>query len=190
MFRPTAIVLAILLTISISATTWSQAVENPYEAVPQSRTDDGAFVLGNRDAKMRFIEFSDFLCGHCQNYESVVETFIQQFVLTGQAQIEYRMFPVVDPVLSPQSAALAECADTLSPAFFGWRTIYFSKSLPKKDSLKRRPRRSPKGSALTIRNSSNVLPRRRSIEPINFMGWNWTFRAHHRYSSNTVIVRQ
>ena len=118
MFRPTAIVLAILLTISISATTWSQAVENPYEAVPQSRTDDGAFVLGNRDAKMRFIEFSDFLCGHCQNYESVVETFIQQFVLTGQAQIEYRMFPVVDPVLSPQSAALAECADTLAPGSF------------------------------------------------------------------------
>ena len=118
MFRPTAIVLAILLTVSISATTWSQAVENPYAEAPQSRTDDGAFVLGNANARMRFIEFADFLCGHCQNYESVVETFIQQFVLSGQAQFEYRMFPVVDPVLSPHSAALAECADTLVPGSF------------------------------------------------------------------------
>ncbi|MCY4018546.1 MAG: thioredoxin domain-containing protein [Chloroflexi bacterium] len=118
MFRLTAILLAILLAVSIGAATWAQNLENPYAGAPQSRTDDGAFVLGNTSARMRFIEFSDFLCGFCQNYEPVVKQFIGEYVLSGKAQFEYRMFPVVDPDLSPLSASLAECAHTLSPGSF------------------------------------------------------------------------
>ncbi len=118
MFRLTLIVLAILLAVSIGAATWAQNMENPYAGAPQSRTDDGAFVLGDERARMRFIEFSDFLCGHCQNYEPVIREFIRKYVLSGEAQYEYRMFPVVDPLLSPLSASLAECAHTLSPGSF------------------------------------------------------------------------
>lgn len=114
----TAIILTILLAISIGATTWAQNLENPYADVPQSRTADGAFVLGDTGARMRFIEFSDFLCAFCQNYEPIVAQFIQEYVVSGVAQFEYRMFPVVDPVLSPLSAAVAECAHTLSPGSF------------------------------------------------------------------------
>ena len=96
------------------------AQADPYAGVPQSRTADGAFVLGSPDAAVKIIEFSDFLCPSCQRYEPVMRGLIERFVLSGQAQFEYRLFPVVDPVLSPLSAALAECADTLSPGLF-WR---------------------------------------------------------------------
>ncbi|MCY4069858.1 MAG: thioredoxin domain-containing protein [Chloroflexi bacterium] len=118
MLKRTAIVWTILLAVAIGSATWAQTARNPYAGAPQSRTDDGAFVLGNESARMRFIEFSDFLCGHCQNYEPVIREFIRNYVLTGEAQYEYRMFPVVDPLLSPLSASLAECADTLSPGSF------------------------------------------------------------------------
>lgn len=118
MLKLTAIVLTILLAVSIGAATWAQNLENPYADVPQSRTSDGAFVLGDASARVRLIEFSDFLCGFCQNYEPSIAEFIQEYVVSGQAQFEYRLFPVVDPVLSPLSAAIAECAHTLSPGSF------------------------------------------------------------------------
>ena len=73
---------------------------------------------GNPDAPVKIIEFSDFLCASCQNYEPVISSFIQEYVASGQAQFEYRMFPIVDPELSSLSASLVECADTLQPGQF------------------------------------------------------------------------
>ncbi len=92
----------------------AQEAADQYADIPKSRTADGAFVLGNPDALVRLIEFSDFLCTSCQNYETVIQHFIEQYVLTGEAQLEYRMFPVIDPVLSSLSASLVECTDSLS----------------------------------------------------------------------------
>ncbi|MCE2472392.1 MAG: thioredoxin domain-containing protein [Anaerolineae bacterium] len=100
--------------------TWmihSQENDDPYADIPQSRTTDGAFVLGD-PAGVKIIEFSDFLCTSCQNYEPVISSFIWDFVASGQAQFEYRFFPVVDPELSKLSASLVECADTLQPGLF------------------------------------------------------------------------
>lgn len=114
--------IAVIAALFILAT-WivhSQAHEDPYADVPQSRAADGAFVLGDPAATVKIIEFSDFLCTSCQNYEPVISSFIWDFVVTGQAQFEYRIFPVVDPELSALSASLVECADTLQPGLF-WR---------------------------------------------------------------------
>jgi protein-disulfide isomerase len=80
-----------------------------YREIPHSRTEDGAFVLGEADAPVTVVEFADFLCPHCQNYHATSKQFIEQYVATGQAKFEYRLFPVVDPELSPFSAQLAEC---------------------------------------------------------------------------------
>lgn len=118
MMRLTTFLLALLLLVASGFTTSAQNPENAYAGLPQWRGQDGAFVLGDASARMRLIEFSDFLCGFCQNYEPIVAQFIQKYVMTGKAQFEYRMFPVVDAKLSPLSAAVAECADTLSPGAF------------------------------------------------------------------------
>ena len=95
-----------------------ETAASPYAAVPTTRTADGGFVLGDPAAEVKIIEFADFLCSHCQNYKPVIDSFIQDYVLSGQAQFEYRMFPVVDPTLSPLSAALVECADAQAPGTF------------------------------------------------------------------------
>lgn len=93
---------------------------DPYAELPKSRADDGGYALGNPAAEFKLIAFSDFLCTSCQNYEPVIRRFIQDYVQTGRAQLEYRIYPVIDPALSARSASLVECADTLQPGQF-WR---------------------------------------------------------------------
>ena len=96
-----------------------------YSEIPQSRTEDGAFVLGDPDAPVTIIEFADFLCPHCQNYKPTVDEFIAEYVVTGQAKFEYRMFPVVDRTLSPLMASMAECADVQGGNFWQAHDLLF-----------------------------------------------------------------
>ena len=109
-----------LLASVCAALVNSQPSSDPYADMPKSRAEDGAFVLGDPEARVKLIEFSDFLCTSCQNYKPIVETFIRDYVASGKARFEYRIFPVIDPVLSVRSASQVECADTLRPGQF-WR---------------------------------------------------------------------
>jgi len=81
-----------------------------YSEIPQSRAADGAFILGDPDAPVTVIEFADYLCPHCQDYHATVAEFIDEYVATGQAKLEYRFFPIIDQQLSPYIAAITECA--------------------------------------------------------------------------------
>lgn len=120
MNRITRIAVIVALFVMQTWISLSQETDDPYADIPQSRAVDGAFVLGDPASAVKLIEFSDFLCTSCQNYEPVISSFIREHVETGQAQFEYRIFPVIDPELSPLSASLVECADTLQPGLF-WR---------------------------------------------------------------------
>lgn len=120
MNRLTRIAVIVVLFVMQLWTIRAQSNDDPYADMPKSRSDDGAFVLGDPAATVKIIEFSDFLCTSCQNYEPVISSFIWDHVVSGQAQFEYRIFPVIDPQLSALSASLVECADTLQPGLF-WR---------------------------------------------------------------------
>jgi len=87
-----------------------------YDSIPQNRTDDGAFILGNPDAAVTVVAFEDFLCPHCQNYQPTIQEFIAEHVVTGEARFEFRMLPI-----STQSGfvfSLVECAEIESPGSF------------------------------------------------------------------------
>jgi protein-disulfide isomerase len=101
----------IVVGVVIAMTTSSTAVTGgkfDYSAIPQDRTEDGAFVLGDPDAPITVVEFADFQCGHCQSYTSVIEQVIENYVLTGQARFEFRMTPTVDR--TGFNFKLVECA--------------------------------------------------------------------------------
>jgi hypothetical protein len=86
------------------------------DGIPRTRTDDGAFIIGNPDARVTIVAFEDFLCPHCQTYQSIVKEFFRDYVATGQARFEFRMLPI-----SQQSAtvfAVTECAGELRPGYF------------------------------------------------------------------------
>jgi protein-disulfide isomerase len=81
-----------------------------YADIPQSRGEDGAFTLGDPNAPITVIEFADFLCGHCQTHHEIIAQFIEEFVVTGKANFQYRFMNVIDQNYSPFMAATAECA--------------------------------------------------------------------------------
>ncbi len=86
------------------------------DGIPRTRTDDGAFIIGNPDARVTIVAFEDFLCSHCQTYQSVVKEFFRDYVATGQARFEFRMLPI-----SQQSTvvfSVAECTDVQQPGMF------------------------------------------------------------------------
>ncbi len=90
-----------------------------YAAIPQSRTADGAMVLGNPDAPITIVEFADFACPHCQDYTTTTHRVIKDYVATGQAKFEYRMFiTAVDPQFGPYVSQLAECAEVQKEGAF------------------------------------------------------------------------
>ena len=115
MLKSLKVILLLLTTIVIVP--FGHTHDNPYEGIPMSRSEDGGFVLGNPDATVKIIEFADFLCPHCQDYKSTIDEFIEQYVITGQAQFEYRMFPIVSQN-SIYLANLVECADIQSEGLF------------------------------------------------------------------------
>jgi len=86
------------------------------DGIPRTRTADGAFIIGNPDARVTIVAFEDFLCPHCQTYQSIVKEFFRDYVATGQARFEFRMLPISQQ--SPVVFAVAECAGELEPGGF------------------------------------------------------------------------
>lgn len=107
--RPGENILQVLGTLRVGGSGGS-AEDGPYAGIPQSRLEDGGFLLGDPDAPVVIVEFADFMCPHCQDYEEITDRFINTYVATGQAAFEYRMVPIVSEVLSPLTAQAAECA--------------------------------------------------------------------------------
>lgn len=90
-----------------------------YAGIPFDRTDDGAFILGDEDAPIHIVEFSDFLCFHCWDYAfDVMHPFVEEYVATGRVVWEYRMYPVIDANNSAYGMKLAECADEQGDGYF------------------------------------------------------------------------
>jgi protein-disulfide isomerase len=106
-------VIAVIVTvvaIVLSGSSGHASTIGRYDDIPQSRTADGAFVLGDPDAPVTIVEFADFLCPACQGYKPTIDRFLTEYVLTGQAKFEYRMLPTQGPI-SNFAAQLAECSD-------------------------------------------------------------------------------
>lgn len=112
-----AVIIAIVVIVMSSQSSFSSGTVD-YSEIPQAQLADGGFVLGNPEAPITIVAFEDFLCPHCQAYESITEQFISKYVATGLARFEYRFFPAVDATYSPLAAQFAECADILTPGSF------------------------------------------------------------------------
>jgi protein-disulfide isomerase len=94
------------------------AIDIDYSRIHQERTDDGGFILGNPEAPVTIVAFEDFLCPHCQDYESTLKRFIQEYVIPGKARFEYRFTPAIDPRYSVEAAQFVECAEIIKPGSF------------------------------------------------------------------------
>lgn len=99
---------AVAIFLSSQAPNRSSGID--YDALPQERLPDGGFVIGDPNADITVVEFADFLCPYCQTYKATVDRFVEEYVMTGQARLEYRFLPAVDRTYSAVAAQLVECA--------------------------------------------------------------------------------
>lgn len=78
-------------------------------AVNVSADDDA--VLGNADAPVTIIEFSDFQCPFCRKfYKETLPQIKRDYLLTGKAKLVYRDFPLPFHQGATPAAEGAECA--------------------------------------------------------------------------------
>jgi len=70
-------------------------------------------VLGNDNAKLTIVEFSDFQCPFCKRArDDAIKQIEEQYIKTGKVKLVYRDFPLtsIHP-MAQKSAEAAECAD-------------------------------------------------------------------------------
>jgi protein-disulfide isomerase len=109
-------IIAVGVVIALSGRT--NVPEIDYASLPNSRSADGAFVLGDPNARVTIIEFADFACPHCQEYRPEIEQFIRDYVVTGRARFEFRIFATSGGEQTIFLGRLAECMDNSRPGAF------------------------------------------------------------------------
>jgi protein-disulfide isomerase len=93
-------------------------------SLPQSRTPDGGFVLGDPDAPITIIEFADWACPHCQDYHTTISALIADQVAAGRAAFEFRILPTAGRDLTIVNGALAVCLEAQVPGAFWSAYVY------------------------------------------------------------------
>lgn len=116
-----AVALVLIFVIISASSTRASFDAAFFEDIPQERLEDGGYILGNPDAAFTLVEFADWYCPHCQSYKPTVNQFIQDFVATGKARLEYRVLETMGASAQPTTQQLyktLECIDNAKPGSF------------------------------------------------------------------------
>ena len=80
--------------------------ELPNSSVPPISKDD--YTLGNPNAPIVLIEYSDYECPFCKQYHSVLHQIMDEYGVGGKVAWVYRQFPLTQ--LHPNAAKISEAA--------------------------------------------------------------------------------
>jgi protein-disulfide isomerase len=90
----------------------------------------GSHVIGDADAPITIVEFSDFQCPFCARFFSETEgQLMDQYVDTGKVKIAYRHFPLSFHQNAQKAAEASECAAKVggNDAFWKYHDILFQR---------------------------------------------------------------
>lgn len=103
-----------------------KAILNPSFNIPNSSTNptpspqtskivslsgEGVATLGQNDAPITIVEFSDFQCPFCRNFwQDTLPSIKKDYIDTGKARIVYRNFPLSFHPGAKPAAEAADCA--------------------------------------------------------------------------------
>lgn len=90
----------------------SQQIAGQPNVQPISISIDDDPIIGNQDAPITIVEFSDYQCPFCARFQSqTLPLILEQYVETGKVKFVFRDFPIQSshPNALPAAAA-AECA--------------------------------------------------------------------------------
>ena len=89
---------------------FAQKINNNEEISIENLIKNGSPVLGNPDAPITILDFSDFQCPNCGRHVKNTEPILNEtYIQTGKANLVYKYFPVVgfdsmNPALAGQCA--------------------------------------------------------------------------------------
>jgi protein-disulfide isomerase len=93
----------------------NQAANQTPEAVPDELTDGVArtvdesdYILGNPNAPIVMIEYSDYDCPFCKQYHQTMHQIMDEYGVTGRIAWVYRQFPIAE--LHPNAPKVSEAA--------------------------------------------------------------------------------
>ncbi len=110
----------------LAAVQQNNAPSNP---TPQTmKVDNGHLpILGNANAKVTMVEFSDFQCPYCKQFFTNTESqIINQYVNTGKVKLVYRQFPLPFHPNAHVAAEASECANEQNK-FWEYHNLLFQK---------------------------------------------------------------
>ncbi len=108
-----AALLGAVLLILISRPQASTAAAFDYSGLDQTvDTSLGApgYAIGQADAPVTLVEYSDFSCPHCRDLAPAIERLIDEYVRDGRLRIVYKPVSFVSPPNSTYAAQAAHCA--------------------------------------------------------------------------------
>lgn len=122
----------------LGTNTITQAAPNPGEAVPEENTGpvkislDDDPVLGDKNAPITLVEFSDYECPFCKRYfEETYSQIKKDYIDTGKVKLVFRDLPLSfhDPMATTEAIA-ANCAREQGgdEAYFRYHDEIFTKT--------------------------------------------------------------
>ncbi|MDD9952848.1 MAG: thioredoxin domain-containing protein [Candidatus Woesearchaeota archaeon] len=99
-------------------------------AAPAARVDvaDGSFVMGDNDASVTLVEFTDYQCPFCKRaHDQSVKQVISEYVDTGKVRYSVRHFPLGFHQHAQKASEAAECVGREGGAdkFWAYHDVLF-----------------------------------------------------------------
>jgi protein-disulfide isomerase len=83
----------------------------PTLAQPVAINIEGAPVLGNKNARVTVVEFSDYQCPFCARYsQQTFPTLVKEYIDAGKVKYVLRDFPIPQHPQAPKAHEAAHCA--------------------------------------------------------------------------------
>jgi protein-disulfide isomerase len=142
-FSISIIISCIILALSILIISNQDKIFKPKEVpLPEpvniQPVNESDHILGNPNAPIIIVEYSDFECPYCQVFHKTMQRIMDEFGKEGQVAWVYRHFPIVDSHPNSYTIAMAsECVANWEKreSFWAFSDIIFNKTIPKDLSL-------------------------------------------------------
>lgn len=112
----------------VRAPTQPQQQAPPQPAEERMDVEDGNYALGDEDAPVTIVEFTDFQCPFCQRaHQQTFPQIVQEYIETGNVRYTVRHFPLPFHQQAAKASEAAECAGKIGgdDAFFAYSDVLF-----------------------------------------------------------------
>ena len=87
-----------------------QAVPSNTQNIESRPVDLNDHILGNPNAKIVMVEYSDLECPYCKSFHKTMQTILDEYGKDGEVAWVYRHFPLSIHPKAPKEAEATECA--------------------------------------------------------------------------------